>query len=159
MGALLPDPQSGENMSREGNSDVDDKSPHGDRATGVQRRPLSPHIAARSAGVHGATSLVALRDIWHQSFSDYGLLAPLVMRAMRYIGSSRTATEEVHLINEIIIDYWAHVRSPAGASGVAFEPLLRRGGVKSEELLDESMLVDHDASESLMHGGAEKMGE
>lgn len=100
--------------------------------------------AGAAAGVHSGSAIVSLRDIFHQSFSDYGLLAPRIMRLLKYIGSTRSEKDEVHLINEIIIDFWAHSRSSAGRGSAPFVPLQRRGGKDSGEMLDEALLLEHD---------------
>jgi dienelactone hydrolase len=59
-------------------------------------------------GVHPGSALLGLRDVYHQSFSDFGVLAPAVMRRMGMIGAGRRAEEEVRLIHAVTMAFLRH---------------------------------------------------
>ena len=164
MGSLFPSPPSTTAAvavdasssvgSKIDQDDNDEGSPSSTHAAGTQLHapPLPPSLS-RLAGVHPSSLIISLRDIYHQSFSDYGLLAPRLMRYLKYIGSTRDEKEEVLLINEIIIDYWRHIRS-----NLTYVPLSKRGGgIASGELLEESRLIDHDSD--FIHDGIHEEGQ
>jgi hypothetical protein len=59
-------------------------------------------------GVHPGSALLGLRDVFHQSFSDFGVLAPRVMRRMGMIGVGRSAEAELRLIHEVLMHFLQH---------------------------------------------------
>ena len=123
-----------------------DAPPTVTRSNGIEKSGLRASgmgTRAGARGVHAASAYVALRDVYHQSFSDFGLLAPPIMRALKYIGSTRSARDEVVLINEIALDFWAHACG-AGSRGTPFVPLSARGDAVKGELIDTDAIPDFD---------------
>lgn len=123
-----------------------DAPPAVTRSNGIEKsgqRAAGMGTRAGVRGVHAASAYVALRDVYHQSFSDFGLLAPPIMRALKYIGSTRSARDEVVLINEIALDFWAHACG-AGSRGAPFVALAGRGDAVNGELMDTDKIPDFD---------------
>lgn len=59
----------------------------------------------KSVGVHPGSVLIALRDIYHQSFSDFGVLLPHLCKLKGNIGKSRQPLDEIKLIRSFAIEF------------------------------------------------------
>jgi len=83
-------------------------SPKGEILSGPLQAPsLAPTPAPR---VHPSTVLVALTDIFHQSFSDFATVIPWVMKAMKLRGQGRSGAAEIALIRGVALDYLKFIR-------------------------------------------------
>jgi len=85
------------------------------------RAGAAPALPPPDTGVHPGSALLGLRDVFHQSFSDFGVLAPAVMRRMGMIGTGRSAEGELALIHAVLMDFLRHAarggRAPFDVAG------------------------------------------
>ncbi len=79
--------------------------------------PPGPKVPPR---VHPSTAIVALKDVYHQSFSDFATVGPWLLKVMKLKGKSRSGRGEAELIRALMVDYIRFIR--LGGAGEAYTP-------------------------------------